>query len=497
MGLTSKSNIISDNTSKIITDIRKTTVLMNNVKKERSNNPRKELNNQGISWEKHNLADAYYQGDIKVVELFLKGGMQANVQDQDRFSALPTMILHNKENVISVLRTIAKYTSINMNKVFKISPSNEFVVQKKKLLKKQRIRLVRQQKRKRKEESIRKEREDQERYRQSLREYQVRVKEHYKRHGISLGGPPPPVYLPAPGMMDMEHNIPNFSSIMDSNPDLIFMDHEYSEITLLIAAVWANDIELVRYLIKQGADPDKKVVLLQHRPGWHAFSARSEATRLNLLEIAAHFNTNLGKANSHHLAMHKDPAQLKKERYTQDGNSHFTKNTHESLEKLLLNAQKQIARKKLSTPKNDCALTTYKIILSVDPTNKEAKSGIIHIANQYANWAEKNVKKENLIKAKKYIRKAKEIYPSGNYKSINDLIVKLINTKQKDPIPESNLNMVEQRSKRQSAPIKPEKYMQHDKRVFSKTKDEGTKIDVRAGIENIFIGIGNLFGGGN
>ncbi len=49
---------------------------MDNVKKETSDNPRKELANMGISWNGESFVDAASQGNLKVLELFYKGGMR-------------------------------------------------------------------------------------------------------------------------------------------------------------------------------------------------------------------------------------------------------------------------------------------------------------------------------------------------------------------------------------------------------------------------------------
>jgi hypothetical protein len=48
---------------------------MNNVKKETSDNPRKELANRGISWQEQNFTEAIKNSDVDTVNLFLQGGM--------------------------------------------------------------------------------------------------------------------------------------------------------------------------------------------------------------------------------------------------------------------------------------------------------------------------------------------------------------------------------------------------------------------------------------
>lgn len=54
---------------------------LQNVKKETSDDPRKELANQGILWDRNALKSAIKQGDLKVVQLFLDGGMKLSYVD--------------------------------------------------------------------------------------------------------------------------------------------------------------------------------------------------------------------------------------------------------------------------------------------------------------------------------------------------------------------------------------------------------------------------------
>lgn len=69
-------------TEKIYDEVRKTNVTLeridskaDNFKRERSDDPRKELTNSGVMWEANRLDSAIKQGDIKTVDLFLQGGM--------------------------------------------------------------------------------------------------------------------------------------------------------------------------------------------------------------------------------------------------------------------------------------------------------------------------------------------------------------------------------------------------------------------------------------
>lgn len=54
---------------------------LQNVKKETSEDPRKELANRGIMWDRSALKSAVKAGDLKAVQLFLDGGMKLSYPD--------------------------------------------------------------------------------------------------------------------------------------------------------------------------------------------------------------------------------------------------------------------------------------------------------------------------------------------------------------------------------------------------------------------------------
>ncbi|MCH4564676.1 hypothetical protein MKP05_16365 [Halomonas sp. EGI 63088] len=56
-----------------------------NVKKEVSSDPRKELANMGVSWSFDNFYESIYNHDMKVVELFLSGGMKLKSSHFSRY----------------------------------------------------------------------------------------------------------------------------------------------------------------------------------------------------------------------------------------------------------------------------------------------------------------------------------------------------------------------------------------------------------------------------
>ena len=74
--------------------------VMRSLKTETSDNPRKELMNQGITWSKASFAEAVRAGDVRAVNLFLAGGMridgtQARIVLKSGSAALQTLFLQH------------------------------------------------------------------------------------------------------------------------------------------------------------------------------------------------------------------------------------------------------------------------------------------------------------------------------------------------------------------------------------------------------------------
>jgi hypothetical protein len=64
------------NTETLKNDVRVIDQKIDTVKKETSDNPRKDLANRGISWKENDFLEAIYRGDTQTVSLFLSGGMK-------------------------------------------------------------------------------------------------------------------------------------------------------------------------------------------------------------------------------------------------------------------------------------------------------------------------------------------------------------------------------------------------------------------------------------
>lgn len=84
---------------------------LDDVKKETSNDPMKELANRGISWTSASFGDAIKRNDTKTVKLFLEGGMSAHLSD--RSSSVPPManvMLLSEQARSPMLRLLAEYS---------------------------------------------------------------------------------------------------------------------------------------------------------------------------------------------------------------------------------------------------------------------------------------------------------------------------------------------------------------------------------------------------
>jgi len=95
-------------------------------------------------------------------------------------------------------------------------------------------------------------------------------------------------------------------------------------------------------------------------------------------------------------------------------------NTIDALVKL---AHQQITDKKLTTPPEDNAFDTFKLILEFQPNNKAALAGIEKIKNRYQTWAQLDINDGKIKRAKYFLSRAIEISP--NDKEVKQLLSSL------------------------------------------------------------------------
>ncbi len=83
---------------------------MDNVKKETSTNPRKELANMGISWNGKSFGDAMLNGDHQTVALFLQGGINPTINhDSYGYPGVSVLVRKNPKHTIKMLDALLKH----------------------------------------------------------------------------------------------------------------------------------------------------------------------------------------------------------------------------------------------------------------------------------------------------------------------------------------------------------------------------------------------------
>lgn len=95
---------------------------LKNVKKETSDDPRKELANRGIPWKVESLEEAVRRGDIETIKLFKDGGMDPMDADRTRSSPIAALLCHpdakrRLEQIRSLGIDITRFYSIDLGKL--------------------------------------------------------------------------------------------------------------------------------------------------------------------------------------------------------------------------------------------------------------------------------------------------------------------------------------------------------------------------------------------
>ncbi len=81
------------------------------------------------------------------------------------------------------------------------------------------------------------------------------------------------------------------------------------------------------------------------------------------------------------------------------------------LDELLLRAERQLKRQRLSSPEGDNALETFRRVLELEPGNAAALTGMAEITSKYTLWAEAAVRNRDWLAAKNNLEKAVAINP--------------------------------------------------------------------------------------
>ncbi|MHA6860382.1 hypothetical protein [Ralstonia pseudosolanacearum] len=95
-----------------VSDLQKTLL---DIKNGKSDDPRVELKNIGVEWKAGNLLQASKDGDLRVVELFLKGGMPVTLSGTGNDHSLPYYVVtSNYPNAEEQLKLFKQY-GVNLN----------------------------------------------------------------------------------------------------------------------------------------------------------------------------------------------------------------------------------------------------------------------------------------------------------------------------------------------------------------------------------------------
>lgn len=92
---------------------------MESVKRETSDDPRKELANLGVPWSGENFLNAVREGDERLARLFLEGGMQP-VTAQSQGRPLPVMLALNETNPGAMLDLLVE-SGLDVNQRFELA----------------------------------------------------------------------------------------------------------------------------------------------------------------------------------------------------------------------------------------------------------------------------------------------------------------------------------------------------------------------------------------
>jgi hypothetical protein len=110
-------NLIADNTSRTAITSEKISVKIDTVKKETSDNPRKELSNLGIVWGHDGFYEALQRNDNYVVSLFIDGGMKFVPYDNYNFTLAGLISTNN--NSYKQIKILVDSNSIDLGQLTK------------------------------------------------------------------------------------------------------------------------------------------------------------------------------------------------------------------------------------------------------------------------------------------------------------------------------------------------------------------------------------------
>jgi serine/threonine protein kinase len=117
-----------------------------------------------------------------------------------------------------------------------------------------------------------------------------------------------------------------------------------------------------------------------------------------------------------------------------------SKDTPINIDRLLLDADKDISALRLTSPKGNNAVEKYQQVLRNDPDNTLALDGMNNVAGKYLGLAEKSLQKGDLQQASEYVDKAAGVY--SEHPGIRSLTATIAQQKYSDSIRDTRVKDV-------------------------------------------------------
>ncbi len=118
---------------------------------------------------------------------------------------------------------------------------------------------------------------------------------------------------------------------------------------------------------------------------------------------------------------------------------HLSIKTLQEIKVILDKATSDIKQLRLTSPKGNNALEKYLHVLQLQPKNKQAKLGMFKISDKYLELSNKHLLKQNFLKAKQFLEKAKTIEPGNpNISEVEKKLKSVQKNRQNKPLNKKN-----------------------------------------------------------